>query len=104
MKKSANQLFKESNSELPFKDWLKTQQKDGALENHDKMFNANGEENIEDSNELETNDVQEAEVVVKKTKSTTSIKAKNKGILNLIGLISLGVFIYGLHKATQQEA
>ena len=102
--KSANQLYKESKSEVPFRDWLKTQQEDGALDNHEKMFNANGEENIEDSKESETSNVQEAEIVVKKTKSTTSIKAKNKGILNLIGLISLGVFVYGLQKATQQEA
>jgi len=101
--KSANQLYKESKSEMPFKDWLKTQQEDGVLENHEKMFNANGDENLEDSSN-ETNEVQEAEVVVKKTKSTTSIKAKNKGILNLIGLISLGVFVYGLHKASQQQA
>ena len=101
--KSANQLYKESKSQMPFKDWLKTQQEDGILENHEKMFNANGDENLEDSSN-ETNEVQEAEVVVKKTKSTTSIKAKNKGILNLIGLISLGVFVYGLHKASQQQA
>lgn len=103
MKKSANQLYKESKSKTPFKDWLKTQQEDGILDNHEKMFNANGDENLEDSSN-ETNEVQEAEVVVKKTKSTTSIKAKNKGILNLIGLISLGVFVYGLHKASQQQA
>ena len=103
MKKSANQLYKESKSETPFKDWLKTQQADGILDNHEKMFNANGDENLEDSYN-ETDEVQEAEVVVKKTKSTTSIKAKNKGILNLIGLISLGVFVYGLHKASQQQA
>ncbi len=103
MKKSANQLYKESKSKTPFKDWLKTQQNDGVLDNHEKMFNANGEENLEDSTESEPKEV-EAEVVVKKTKSTTSIKAKNKGILNLIGLVSLGVFVYGLHKASQQQA
>ena len=104
MRKSANQLYKESKSELPFKEWLKHEQKIGTLQDHETMFNADGETSVEETNDSEAKVTQEAEVVVKKNKSTTSIKAKNKGILNFIGLVSLGVFVYGLHKATQQQA
>ena len=79
---SANQLYRESNSDLPFKEWLKSQQKDGVLDTHEKMFNADGDGN----------------------KKITTKKAKEKnGMLNLIGLISLGVLIYGLTKTSASE-
>ena len=72
MLKSANQLYKESKTELPFKQWLKKKQNEGVLENHEKMFNANG----------------------KGDSTLTTQKAKKKsGILNIIGFGSLGVLI-----------
>ena len=40
MSKSANQLYKASGSELTFKEWLQAEQKNGALADHEKMFNA----------------------------------------------------------------
>ena len=104
MRKSANQLYKESKSELPFKKWLKAEQQNGNLQDHEAMFNADGKTSIDKTEDKEEKEIQEAEVVVKKNKTTTSIRAKNNGILNFIGLVSLGVLVYGLHKATQQQA
>jgi len=41
--KSANKLYKESGSELPFKQWLQEQQEVGNLENHaEQKFSADG--------------------------------------------------------------
>lgn len=41
--KSANQMYKESGSDLPFKEWLQDQQQRGALaDHHEKKFNADG--------------------------------------------------------------
>jgi len=82
MMKSANQLYKESNSEMPFKDWLKNKQSEGVLENHEKMFNANGKG--------------DSTLTIKKAK-------KKSGMLNIIGFVSLGVLIYGLTKASASE-
>jgi len=43
--KSANQMYKESGSDLPFKEWLQNQQKRGTLADHqEKKFNADGTE------------------------------------------------------------
>ena len=82
MIKSANQLYKESKTELPFKQWLKKKQNEGVLENHEKMFNANG----------------------KGDSTLTTQKAKKKsGMLNIIGFVSLGVLIYGLTKVSASE-
>ncbi len=79
---SANQLYKESKSELTFKEWLKEEQSKGVLENHDKMFNANGNGDS----------------------TITTKKAKKKdGMLNIIGFVSLGILIYGLTKASASE-
>ena len=36
---SANQMYKQSKSSLPFKDWLKNTQQRGILDNHEKMYN-----------------------------------------------------------------
>ena len=80
---SANQLYKNSASELPFKEWLKTQQKVGVLDNHEKMFNANGNGN--------------------NTKITTKKAKQKNGMLNIIGLVSLGLLIYGLTKTSASE-
>lgn len=41
--KSANQMYKESGSDLPFKEWLQSQQQRGTLADHrEKKFNADG--------------------------------------------------------------
>lgn len=76
--KSANQLYKESNSSLSFKEWLNSQQKEGVLENHERMFNASGT-----------------------TKKTTTKQAKKSmGMLNMVGLVSLGLLVYGLTRSS----
>ena len=36
---SANKLYKESKSQLSFKDWLKETQQKGILQDHEKMYN-----------------------------------------------------------------
>jgi len=42
---SANQVYKNSNTELPFKEWLKREQLKGKLDVHDNDFlNADGDE------------------------------------------------------------
>jgi len=42
---SANKLFKQSGSELPFKEWLKREQLRGKLDVHeDQFFNAGGDD------------------------------------------------------------
>jgi len=47
---SANQLYKKSNSELPFKEWLKREQLKGALKDGSKkeFLNAVGDEDADD--------------------------------------------------------
>lgn len=83
MSKSANQLYKASGSELTFKEWLHTQQAEGNLDDHEEMFNANGEE---------------IEVDVVKKKPTTKRAKKRLMKVNLIGIVALGLIIYGLSK------
>ena len=74
MSVSANRKYKESGSDLSFKEWLKGEQKEGALDTHEKMFNANGEKDI-----------------------TTIKKAKTNMLgLNIIGVVALGCLVYGL--------
>lgn len=91
MSKSANQLYKASGSELTFKEWLQTEQKNGALADHEKMFNADGDE--------------VDEVVQVKTKKPTTKKAKQSLLKNnLIGIVALGLIIYGLTKYSSQAA
>jgi len=77
--KSANQLYKESKSDLSFKEWLNTKQKEGVLERHEKMFNASGE---------------------KKSVTTTKQAKKSLGMVNLIGIASLGLLVYGLTRTS----
>ena len=50
---SANQLYKQSKSNLTFKEWLKNNQRDGMLENHEKMYNMIDEAE-RDTNKLTT--------------------------------------------------
>ena len=91
MSKSANQLYKASGSELTFKEWLLSEQKNGALADHEKMFNADGDE--------------VDELVEVKTKKPTTKKAKQSLLKNnFIGIVALGLIIYGLTKYSSQAA
>ena len=83
---SANQLYKESKSELPFKEWLKETQKKGILKNHEAMYNM-----IEEGSGSET-----------KTKSTTQSAKTKLGMTNLIGFVGLAILIYGLSRTSAE--
>lgn len=82
---SANQLYKQSKSDLTFKEWLKNNQRNGMLENHEKMYN------MIDEAERDTN------------KLTTQQGTKKLGTINIIGIIGVVVLIYGLSKVTSAE-
>ena len=82
---SANQLYKQSKSNLTFKEWLKNNQRNGMLENHEKMYN------MIDEAERET------------TTMTTQQGTKKLGTINIIGIIGIVVLIYGLSKVTSAE-
>lgn len=81
---SANQMYKQSKSNLTFKEWLKDSQQKGLLENHEKMYNL----------------IDEAE---RDTTLTTQQGTKKLGTINLIGIIGVVVLIYGLSKVTSGE-
>jgi len=81
---TANQMYKQSKSNLTFKEWLKDSQKKGLLENHEKMYNL----------------IDEAE---RDTTLTTQQGTKKLGTINLIGIIGVVVLIYGLSKVTSAE-
>jgi peptidyl-tRNA hydrolase len=83
---SANQLYKESKSELPFKEWLKETQKKGILKNHEAMYNM-----IEEGSSSET-----------KIKSTTQSAKTKLGMTNLIGFVGLAILIYGLSRTSAE--
>ena len=84
---SANQLYKESKSELPFKEWLKETQKKGILKNHEAMYNM-----IEEGSSAET-----------KTTSSTTQTAKTKlGMTNILGFVGLAILIYGLSRTSAE--
>jgi len=82
---SANQLYKQSKSSLTFKEWLKENQRNGILENHEKMYN------MIDEAERET------------TTMTSQQGTKKLGTINIIGIIGIVVLIYGLSKVTSAE-
>jgi hypothetical protein len=83
---SANQMYKQSKSSLHFKDWLKTTQSRGILDNHEKMYNLieNGEEE-------------------KTPKLTTQEATKKFSTISLLGIIGIAVLIYGLSKVSSQQ-
>ena len=83
--KSANQCYKESNSQLPFREWLRIEQDNGRLENHETMLNASGE--------IEA--VEVAPIVIKK-------KASGMNTSSILGLVSLGVFAYGIYNESKR--
>ena len=82
---SANQMYKQSKSNLTFKEWLRDNQRNGILENHEKMYN------MIDEAERET------------TTMTTQQGTKKLGTINIIGIIGVVVLIYGLSKVTSAE-
>ena len=90
---SANQLYKKSKTDLTFKQWLKDTQSQGVLDNHQEpMFNANGDEEIQD-NSQETSASDSGVVTLK----LTTKKAKSTmGSTNIIGLLGLGLLIFGI--------
>lgn len=86
---SANQLYKQSKTNLPFKEWLKETQEKGILQNHEKMYNL-----IESESEAESNNT---------GKKTTSQEAKTKlGMVNILGFVGLAVLIYGLTRSSAE--
>lgn len=79
--KTANRLYKESGSDLSFKEWLKTEQDKGQLADHEKMFNADGLEN--------------------KSKPTPKKAMKSMLGLNVLGIAALGTLVYGLSQVSK---
>ena len=82
---SANQMYKQSKSSLPFKDWLKNTQQRGILDNHEKMYNL-----IENGDE-------------EKPKLTKQEATKKFSTISLLGIIGVVVLIYGLSKVSTQQ-
>jgi len=75
---TANQQYKNSNSKVPFKIWLKDQQSKGILnnDNNDKMLNASGE-------------------------SPTVKPLMSNKTLNTIGIVSAILIIYGIYNISK---
>jgi hypothetical protein len=96
---SANQLYKKSDTKLSFKQWLKDTQSQGVLDNHEEpMFNANGDEEILDN----TEDTSTSDSGIVTLKLTTK-KAKSKmGATNIIGILGLGLLIYGITRTSAE--
>ncbi|WP_438964732.1 hypothetical protein [Winogradskyella sp.] len=90
---TANQLYKESGSSLPFKEWLKQNQNKGLLDNHEKMFNLMGVDG--DTEEEVIEQVQPKPITTKKAKT-------NMGMLKIVGIIGLGILLYGLANAKSE--
>ena len=80
--KTANQLYKESKSELSFKDWLKAEQVEGNLKDHEAMFNADGKQEEE------------------KKPTTTKTAKVDLGKWNMLAVVSVVSLIYGLMKVS----
>jgi len=92
---SANKLYKESRSQLSFKDWLKETQQKGILQDHEKMYNL-----IESEGEDEDEDESPS---IKPIKKSTTQTAKTKlGMVNLLGFVGLAVLIYGLTRTSAE--
>jgi hypothetical protein len=107
---TANKLYKESRSNLSFKLWLKENQTKGILDNHEKMFNLMGvDENTEEEEEEDDDDRIEKDAsnstAIKQTPTkkspATKVKA-NMGLLNIVGIIGLGILLYGLANTKAQ--
>ena len=94
---SANKLYKESKSQLSFKDWLKETQQKGILQDHEKIYNlieSEGEDEDEYDDEIPS---------IKPVKKSTTQTAKTKlGMVNLVGFVGLAVLIYGLSRTSAE--
>ena len=87
---SANQLYKQSKSNLPFKEWLKETQKKGILKNHERMYNL-----IEEGGT--------AQNTSSTRPKTTTQDAKSKlGMANILGFVGLALLIYGLTRTSSE--
>ena len=80
MSLSANRKYKESGSEVSFKEWLKDEQVKGELADHETMFNADG--------------LDEKPTTIKKAK-------KNMFAINMVGVVALGCLVYGLSQTSE---
>lgn len=96
---TANQLYKQSNSSLTFKQWLKENQERGLLDNHEAMYNMiDGEEEQEMDEEVVT-DVPSKSV----SKAPTTQKSVGKmSVVNIVGIIGVIVLIYGITKSSAE--
>ena len=83
---SANKLYKQSSSQLSFKDWLKQTQQKGILQDHEKMYNLIESEGQDDEDEDD---------------STQTAKTK-LGMVNLLGFVGLALVIYGLTRTSAE--
>ena len=95
---TANQLYKQSNSSIPFKEWLKETQQQGMLDNHDKMYNLiEGQEGDTEMEESEA--TSDAPVTKTATNKATTTKSTNSNQMrNIIALVGVCFLIYGLTK------
>ena len=96
---SANKLYKESKSQLSFKDWLKETQQKGILQDHEKMYNLIESEGQYDEDEYEDDSTPTPK---KQTKSTTQTAKTKLGMVNLLGFVGLAVLIYGLTRTSAE--
>ena len=94
---SANKLYKESKSQLSFKDWLKETQQKGILQDHEKMYNL-----IESEGEGDDEDEDETPSTKPVKKSTTQTAKTKLGMVNLVGFVGLAVLIYGLSRTSAE--
>jgi hypothetical protein len=94
---SANQLYRQSKSQLSFKQWLKDTQNKGILQDHEKMYNMIESDDSDYSYEDDSDDV--AMDLKQYSKKSTSQDSKSKlGMVNILGLIGIGLLIYGLSR------
>jgi hypothetical protein len=83
---TANQAFKQSNTNLSFRDWLNEEQLKGNFlkEDNEVLFNASGEE-----------------VLLKEKVSTLKSKVVTN---NFLGVIAVGILIYGIYLVTKNSS
>jgi hypothetical protein len=83
---TANQAFKQSNTNLSFRDWLNEEQLKGNFlkEDHEVLFNASGEE-----------------VLLKEKVSSLKSKVVTN---NFLGVIAVGILIYGIYLVTKNSS
>jgi hypothetical protein len=83
---TANKAFKQSNTNLSFRDWLNEEQLKGNFlkEDHEVLFNASGEE-----------------VLLKEKVSSLKSKVVTN---NFLGVIAVGILIYGIYLVTKNSS